>query len=146
MLIDSHNPHGDIGGHSKVSIFSTNRPCNLHEGMKSPPPPQESTWLPARSLSLLLMLSKTLVFCQCNCRIISKLSPEFGSCSSGAGGGIDGCGGGVGEEKNWAECSSGESGNSKETPASSRKGDPRPPQHRCSVKRKESLLGSQKSP
>lgn len=36
LLVESFNPYRDIGGHSKVSIFSTNRPCNLHEGMKSP--------------------------------------------------------------------------------------------------------------
>ena len=78
--------------------------------------------------------------------IISKLSPEFGSCSSGAGERIDRRGGEVGEEKNWAERCSGERGNSKEKPASSRKGDPCPPQYHCSVKRKESPLGSQRKP
>lgn len=36
LLVQSCYPHGYIGKHSKVSVFSTNRPCNLHEGIKFP--------------------------------------------------------------------------------------------------------------
>lgn len=56
LLIESGNPHRNIEGHSNVRIFSRNRPCNLHEGMKSC---KDGTWLPARSPSPLVMSSKT---------------------------------------------------------------------------------------
>lgn len=77
--------------------------------------------------------------------IISKLSSEVVSCSLGAGRGID-RDGGVGGKRKTVQGAALDSGNSKEEPANSRKGDPQPPQHHCSVKRKESFLGSQRKP
>lgn len=79
LLTESGNPHRYIEGHSNLHIFR-NHPCNLCEGMKSL---KDSTWLPARSPSPLVMSSKTHTFCPCNCMIISSLSPESGSCPPG---------------------------------------------------------------
>lgn len=111
----SCNPHRDIGGQGKVSVFSSNQPCKLHEG---------STWLPARSLPLLLMSSKTLIFHQCNCRlfpdIVLKLGPVHWVLEEGLTDGEEGLE--VRRTRQNPVLERGR-GSSKEKPESSRKGD-----------------------